>query len=222
MNDDNLYFEFLKNKRVVIVGPAQSMVGSKQGSLIDNYDVVVRIKKVLSQFPHLSEDIGTRTNVLYSWLDREPSNGGKINFESLEKDNVEFVCSAYPKGLWFSEGNIEIFLNENKGKFKFHAMDKEAYLNVEGKIQTRPNTGICAILDILTHCISELYITGFTFFKGGYIKEYTDLTEHQALERMRALGFHSQQPQISLLKEIIVKDKRIKIDKALEKIILSS
>ena len=36
---------FLKNKRVALVGPASSVVGSQQQELLDSYDIVVRLNK---------------------------------------------------------------------------------------------------------------------------------------------------------------------------------
>lgn len=221
MNDDQLYSEFLAGKKVVLVGPAPTMIGSKQGTVIDQYDVVVRIKKVLSQFEHLKEDIGCRTDVLYSWLDREPSSNGKIDFDAITRDSVKFVCCPYPEGVWFSDPDIKAFLNMNHGRFKFHAIDKDYYLNVENKIKTRPNSGIGAILDLLRHDVSELYITGFTFFKGGYIKEYELLNEQQAMKKMNYVGVHSQPPQIELMKEIVKEDARVRVDAILAEIISS-
>lgn len=222
MNDDKLYSEFLDGKKVVIVGPAPSMLGSKQGQLIDSYDVVVRIKKVLSQFSHLSEDIGTRTDVLYSWLDQNYSQGGTIDYDALGKDKVKFVCCPYPEGVNFSDKNIKDFLKNNNGRFKFHAIDKMYYQKIAYKINTRPNSGIGAILDLLRHNISELYITGFTFFKGGYIKEYTNMNEEQAIDRLVSAGKHSQPPQINLLKEIASIDQRVKTDAVLSEILRSN
>ena len=39
------YYDYLKGKKVVIVGPAPHMRGWRQGELIDSYDVVVRVSK---------------------------------------------------------------------------------------------------------------------------------------------------------------------------------
>ena len=63
--NDTEYFDFLKDKRVVVVGPARSAEGKRQGSLIDSYDVVVRIK---SRFvaEDRKDDLGTRGDILYT------------------------------------------------------------------------------------------------------------------------------------------------------------
>ena len=37
--------EYFVNKSVVIVGPSQSLKGSKQGEFIDSFDLVVRVNK---------------------------------------------------------------------------------------------------------------------------------------------------------------------------------
>lgn len=219
MSEDRLYADYLRGKRVVIVGPAPTLLGSNQGNLIDSFDVVVRIKKVLSKIENLRKDIGSRTDVLYSWFDPDPGNGGQINFQDLKNGNVAFVCCPYPEEAPFSRDNIKRFLNANSGRFHFHAVEKPFYDLVETRIQCRPNSGILAILDLLKHEISELYITGFTFFKGGYIKEYCSRTEKEAFQIMAMAKTHQQPPQMLLLKEHILKDNRTKIDGPLAKIL---
>jgi hypothetical protein len=219
MSDDELYAEFLHGKRVVIVGPAPSMIGSGQGKNIDSYDVVVRIKKVLSSFENLKVDIGSRTDVVYSWLDRNVNGGGLVDFCAFEKDGVKFICCPYPDGLDFSHENIRCFVKSNGGRFKFHMINRDYYLSISEKIKSRPNSGIGAIMDLLKHGVSELYITGFTFFKGGYIKEYTDMNEEQALARMDEYKHHVQSVQMDLLKSTILEDKRVRVDGALSEIL---
>ena len=44
---------FLKDKTVVIVGPAPSIIGSNQGKLIDSFDIVIRLNKALPIPEHL-------------------------------------------------------------------------------------------------------------------------------------------------------------------------
>ena len=84
---------------------------------------------------------------------------------------------------------------------------------------TRPNTGVLAILDLLSAEIKQLYITGITFFKGGYIKEYRNYSEASVLKRMSEHGNHQQEPQIDFMKKILLDDNRVVIDKSLKEVL---
>jgi hypothetical protein len=60
--------QFLRGKRVVVVGPAQTLLGTRSGARIDAYDVVIRFNSAIHFMPfsdQLRADIGTRTDILY-------------------------------------------------------------------------------------------------------------------------------------------------------------
>lgn len=220
----NKYSQYLKGKRVVVVGPAPSILGSKQHDIINSYDIVVRLNKALPLPNNLKEDIGSRTDVLYNCMNPSSECGGDIDIDLLKKCGVKYLVSPYgqvsgPKYrfnrdiLSFSEKNLE----KGKGKtfsIPFCHIDT-AYFKKLLKIMQLPNTGICTILDILKHPIKELYITGFTFFKGGYIKEYRRYNEKQVLEKMAKYNLHNQEKQLKYMRQILLNDKRIKLDQTL-------
>ena len=86
-------------------------------------------------------------------------------------------------------------------------------------MNTRPNTGIGAILDLLSYDIKELYITGITFFKGGYCSTYRPYNEQDVLNRMDATGNHNQHNQFDYMRNILLNDKRVKVDESLNNIL---
>jgi hypothetical protein len=217
MNDRNLYLNFLKNKRIVVVGPAPTILGSKQRELIDGYDVVVRLNKALPLKAGLLDDVGTRTDVLYNCMNPSPECGDKIDEEMLHENGVKFLVSPYPplrNAKYRFKRDIDFFLKKRKGIVKFCWMD-EHYFERLMRIMQVPNTGICAILDILTVDIKELYITGFTFFKGGYIKEYRPYNEQQVLAKMAKHNLHNQEKQFRYMKDKLLGDSRVKMDQGL-------
>ena len=60
--------QFLRGKRVVVVGPAQTLLGTRSGARIDAYDVVIRFNNAIHFMPfsaQLGADIGVRTDILY-------------------------------------------------------------------------------------------------------------------------------------------------------------
>ena len=62
------YSKFLKNKKVVLVGPSSYLKGIKQHDLIESYDIVVRMNVGYKFAEKLQRDMGERTDILYSSL----------------------------------------------------------------------------------------------------------------------------------------------------------
>ena len=63
-----LYSKYVENKNVVIVGPAKSIMQSKQGEFINSFDCIVRLNKSLPIQRKYEEYVGSRTDILYNSL----------------------------------------------------------------------------------------------------------------------------------------------------------
>ena len=59
------YSALLKRKRVVLVGPSRSVVGSSQGRKLEAFDLVVRLNFQWPIPPALVVDVGERMDILY-------------------------------------------------------------------------------------------------------------------------------------------------------------
>ena len=57
------YYHYLKDKSVIIVGPASYLKGTKRGGFIDSFDVVVRCNGFWKPPIEHQEDIGKKTNI---------------------------------------------------------------------------------------------------------------------------------------------------------------
>ena len=213
------YSKFLEGKKVAIVGPAPHIVGSKQKELIDSYDVVVRINKALPVPEKLRDDVGTKTDVLYNCLNPHEECGGAYKIDMWKKEGAEWLICPYPPIPPHFDKDVKRFVNHNQGKIPFRHFPITAYRDLEKTLGTRPNSGYLAILDLLMFNIEELYITGFSFFKGGYYPEYRQKNEQQVMDFMAAGCGHKQTPQIEHFKSLVRKDSRIKMDKYLEDMI---
>tara|TARA_A200000159_G_scaffold163993_1_gene192034 strand:- start:1725 stop:2510 length:786 start_codon:yes stop_codon:yes gene_type:complete len=182
------FIEYVKNKRVALVGPAKSIEGIKQGSLIDSYDIVCRVKSFYVQ-PNKREFYGSRVDVLYT--DNNETNdvlpGDTITDkgdkrlitmsessialrESILKDQVKFIVSTYPKEEWFFHRFISP-LSQMSRYTKVRILPGEPYMTVREKTM-RPNGGFSAILDLQSLPIKELYITGIDFYRSLYKSNY--------------------------------------------------
>ena len=55
--------DLVKNKRVALVGPSPHILGKKQGSYIDSFDIVIRVNE-FGIPSSLYEDYGSRTDII--------------------------------------------------------------------------------------------------------------------------------------------------------------
>lgn len=225
-NKRNEYEKFLKGKRVCLVGPAPtvkniqhdpSVENSTQVENIESYDLIVRLNKSLPMPDSLKEFVGERTNILYNCMSPDPESGGYIDIDYL-KPKIDWLVSSLPEKSPFTV-DIRSFRARNRDRLNFTTPDLNYFNQVSKEMNTRPNTGVMAILDLLSCDIEELYITGITFFRGGYAREYRDYSEEQVMRRMATHGNHHQAPQIEYMKNILRNDSRVKMDKYLKEIV---
>jgi hypothetical protein len=220
------YERFLKGKRVCLVGPAPTIKNIQYNLFLENhtqvekiedYDLIVRLNKSLPMPNSLKEFVGEKTNIIYNCMSPDPESGGYIDINYLEK-NIDWLVSSLPEKYPFIR-DITNFKARNRGRLSFTTPDLDYFNEVSQEMNTRPNTGVMAILDLLSCDIEELYITGITFFRGGYTREYRNYSEQQVLNRMAAHGNHHQKPQLEYMKKVLKNDNRIKMDKYLKEII---
>jgi hypothetical protein len=226
---DTQYNDLLKDKRVIIVGPSPSLVGSGKGKEIDDYDIVIRINKGFPIEEGMESDLGSRTDIHYHCLHTHPACGGKIFYEEMKDKNVLVSC-PYPKYVGPFHGDVTSFESENKKwNLPFHCTDTDYYIGVAKMLGTRPNAGTMTIMDLLCYDLKELHITGFTWFRDGWRKTYKDHCELFGEEegkrkREKELsgefgGNHLQKPQEDLVREIYLNDDRVFIDDIMKQIL---
>ena len=217
---DKRYAAFLKGKSVALVGPSPSIKGTGKGAFIDSHDIVVRLNKAIPVPLALTTDIGAKTDILYNCLKPGSNAGGDINPKLWAKKGVKYVSSPYPK-IMFAKHDILKFVKLNKGLLDFHIFPREFYARLRNELNTRPNTGFLAIIDLLLYDIKCLYVTGITFGIDGYYKEYSNVTMKQFIKMADGKN-HKQQPQFLYIKnKIFNKDKRFKPDVVLKDILVN-
>ena len=165
---------WFKNKRVAIVGGADSVLIEKLGGYIDGFDVVVRINKGVEIIATQSEYVGEKTDVLFhSFYEIAPHLGGSPITPTLwQENNVKTILFArnYKFG-WFALVNFLAFLKNTKRRVKFSQLPSDLYFkNNEAVHPSGPTVGFTAINTIFNCQPKELYITGVTFFKTHTIR----------------------------------------------------
>ena len=78
-------FEIIKNKRVAIVGPSSSLENKNMGSLIDTYDIVIKINN-FSNLP--SSDYGNKIDILFCSFNKY------IPFISNKTDSIKLIVAS--------------------------------------------------------------------------------------------------------------------------------
>jgi GR25 family glycosyltransferase involved in LPS biosynthesis len=237
------FYNFLKNKKVAIIGPSPSVRKTKNGKFIENnYDVIVRVNKHWKHDPSLNEYIGERTDILYNCMDYRDDCGGNIDIDYI-KDKIQFVVSSINynfnnKKHRDSQFHGKSFLNwyyhfhkNNRNRVKFIPMSSSIYDDFDKKADTRINTGLMAIFHILNFDIKELYIKGFSFFLDGYLTDYRNVINNElcnsesestkkVFDYLNASKNHDQEKQWKLFKEVYSTKKNIiTLDDTLQEIV---
>ena len=216
---DKLFHEYLNGKSVSLVGPAQSIIGTGKGYMIDKFDLVVRLNKSIPLPKNLKEDIGSRTDIVYNSLNTSDYPGqNNLSPRVYKKYGVQFVCSSYPFNNAFFKQDILNYVNRYKFELPFKAIDDIKFNNFEKYLQTRPYTGTCAIMDLLSYPIKHLYITGLDFYQTKYYSEYREISK-EALKSTRSSIIHQAGPQLDYLKHISLIDNRVILDNFLDKLL---
>ena len=210
-----LFAHYVTGKTVAIIGPANSVVGTGRGSLIDKFDIIIRLNKALPIPTNLAKDIGSRTDVIYNALNTTDYPGQNNLDTSFYKQNgVKFVVSPYPLSNVFY-GDIMNYINRYQFDIPFRTVSNRKYTAFANQIKTRPYTGTSAIMDILSFNVKALYITGIDFYNTPYYSQYRRVKKSKLLN-LRENSIHVAYPQMEYLLYKSLIDKRILLDNTLE------
>lgn len=218
LNKDTYYNKLLSNKRVALVGPSSNTSHTKQGDKIESYDLVVRLNKTFDIPLSRQVDIGRRTDILYNSMNTSDFPG-QNNFspkliDKLINNNIKYISCSYPFTYPF-DTDILKFIDINQSRIPYHIIDVILYRYLLSIIKSRPYTGTCAIIDLLSYPIKELYITGVDCYLNKYYGEYRKIDKYQ-LHELRHNHIHNNRPQLAFMKQLAINDSRIKLDPFLE------
>ncbi|MDT0647589.1 glycosyltransferase family 29 protein [Zunongwangia sp. F260] len=210
-------------KKVAIVGAADSVFQECNGSLIDKYDIVVRVNKS----PHAwsKEDakfVGSKFTFLYhSFYENELSGGGKIDWGRYNNLGIRKVVNpnCTRKGL-LAHFN---YYKRNKHKKRTYILDRVSYEEVATGLNNYiPTIGFSALSSVLQAQCQEVFITGFTFFKTPYANNYRPHLEKMEDNKthIRKQGLHDPELEFQLFTEVLNHSpcKKILMDQPLTKL----
>lgn len=216
-----------ENKRIAIVGAADSVFNEKNGKAIDGYDIVIRVNRAPHSWKEKDKEyLGSKFNILYhSYFENNYSGGGPIDWEYFESLGIEKVVNPI-----YTKKGLTAHLNY----YKRHLLFKKTYiLSFKEYRQAckelkgfKPTVGYMALSTALHSRSNEIFITGFTFFKTPYAKGYRD--ELQDLEQnnkhVKNQGLHDPELEFQAFKKALALSpcETIIMDEELEKILLEN
>lgn len=225
--------DIVKGKRVCVVGPAGYLKDKKGfGKVIDDYDVVVRVTKLWFCMNENTKDyLGEKTDIIYT------SGCPNDIIIPLYRDNVEtlnnegVMINIIPVYRHWFIGEQVNFRNILTNELKVNVLDTSAqslqyFKEIDGSSSNPLNTGVIAMLDVLSCEPSELFICGFDFYttdkSKSYVDGYVDYARLHAFKLMEAgKSGHCQKRNIAELKRQFARfdNVQVKLDETLEKII---
>ncbi len=200
---DKDYYDYIKHKNVIVVGPADYLRGQGRGWWIDEFDIVVRVNRSFPVNEEDFEDLGSRTDIRYHNACTRENEGGPLHLDNPQIENLEYVSSVFPRHLDYFDNDInklEEELKDSSVKLHCHS-DIEQYITLHHMMETRPNVGIGAILDLVNYRPKRLHIAGFTFFSSEYIDSYQGRRKEIPSEYQNNMtNNHAQGPQRDMIK----------------------
>ena len=171
------FTDLISDKKVALVGPAAYMVGSSYGEEIDSYDTIIRLNRGIESIHKYGEDVGVRTDILYSCLIEKPANAGEVDPISFKRDyNIKMVVAPPHSDFRGIAHNtrfhelVDMKKVEQMSKFMpVRLVDHKFHTDLAKKVNCKPNTGFLAIYDILRYNPQLLSIYGFSFYLDGFI-----------------------------------------------------
>jgi len=218
--------EFYK-QRVAIIGAADSILDNKNGKLIDEYDIVIRINKA----PHnwsidKSDYLGTKFTFLYhSFFENDFSGGGTIDWDLYEKLGIKKVINPNNSKI-----GLRSHLNYFKRNLNFnrtYILSKKSSKNIQNNFDDLiPTVGCSALLSVLQSECKEVFITGFTFFKTPYLDGYREDLQSLKVnnDHIAKQGLHDPDMEFTVFKKALSHSSCdiIKLDSKLQQILQNS
>ena len=233
--------DYVRGKRVALVGPSASASSIEQGKLIDSYDFVARVK---SYYVPLEKRkyYGERVDFLYTdnnntndviegdsvtdagtkrHIQVHPENA-RLREEILRK-KITAVISTCPAGEWFFNRSLAHPMTQLASITNVRIMPDSPYMEIR-KETNRPNAGFSAIIDLVSLPFSEIYITGIDFYRSLYRDNYLNsLWTKETIQNMVGSpdgttpdgkpDFHDPDAQFAYFKHKMYNvDDRIKVD----------
>jgi hypothetical protein len=224
IRDFETFNKTVKDKKCIIVGPADYLSTSNNGGFIDKYDVIIRLN---NSYPLCDfSNLGSRTDILFH------TGGIFTDVKTLNNDGIRWYVSKRKAEAPNVTKLIKEIEQDGTGQIKVLPIELKFLENLRIQLnKTEPNMSTIAIDYLLKTDLKVLYVCGCDFYGTGYNKAYTitpgwvwDDSQNK-LVREKSMTFtmpengHFKDIQLSYLKKLQQKDNRLYFDDVLAKLI---
>jgi len=230
------YFKFVKGKRLIIVGPAEYLVGQNRGEEFDKFDIIIRMNLSCPTPAEKMADLGHRTDVLYhiifggQHLEARPDLfkwHTKAEVQSWKDEGVRWV--VLKRGM--NSKRIQRFATVIEDMIPWVTIPLYQQRKVESQIGTNPNMMPAIIGQLLRSEMKSLKVVGCDFHTTGYHAGYGGFTEEQGKAGAGSVqgwgqveqpdprkrgGIHNIQKQTAYLRRVAW-DKRLDLSEVFER-----
>lgn len=226
--------QYIEGKTISLVGPAKYLKGKGYGPSIESSDLVIRINRGIESINNYPQDLGTRTDILYSCLIEKSQQAGKLNPAELKNKYKINHIVAPPVSDFSGISQSDSFhgmvnmktVEEIKKVIPIRLISSTFHTKLAKEVSCKPNTGFLSIFDLLSFNISSLSIYGFSFYLDGFIdgqksgvEKEKNCTEQEFANMAFNSKRHVQKNMWQYASNILLKNEKVKLDPILEKIL---
>lgn len=200
----------IKNKKVVLVGPANYLLNINQGERINNFDIIIRFNSSIIPNDNYSKYIGDRTDI---WI---------YNFKNLDTLNKlpsklpELLFCPYPQDIIH---NYQISSNMLPN-CPIEFIENEFYYQLNKAMNVEANSALLTILILLRQNIKALYVTGISFLYDGYYDQYNNQENHNKVTNQSLIKIKPQRDNfMSIVKKVYNANERLLLDNTIVNLI---
>ncbi len=229
------YAGYLAGKRVALVGPAETTLGTRQRERIDAADVVVRLNSTAEYLPlsdELAADMGSRTDVLYfaSRFLADLYHDNRAVLEAIVDEDLAryMVCVdntyLYQRNPVVANAvdGIRDLIEARRASTGFVRSKATAERLIGWLGGYAARTGFIALVDLLSYDIRHLYVTGLTFYhRGGHLFREEAPTDLYPLRNPTGgISTHNSLREMELMVEMVrASGERLELDAPLQKLV---
>lgn len=212
----------IKGKKVLLLGPASHILNPENTSDFKNFDVIVKLNKMVEKASFSDEELNNRNDILYHCLQIDLPNGDlPYSVETWKSKGVKHLRIPFTGATAHYRMNINRFIKSNLSvgiEFSTIPIDVFNQINIDCD-NTLPSTGILAISDLLLQEPEILHIRGLTFGRTGYSKEYKNDQWHKNKDHRKRTTKHNLEKQILLFKRLYKNSDNIVVDNELKEVL---
>lgn len=175
------FTDYVKNKRVIIVGPDSSLEKKGLGTYIDSFDIVIRHNTAFDYLPFSTKhgiDFGYKTDIIYFSPTCMQNYANNSTLLKLNQNKIKYIVyqngnknNEYMEGDYCFPDALDFYKRtcKNKLHYSHHSTTSltDLLTTINNDVSIVPRTGFISIYDMLVHEAKEINIIGMTFYNGG-------------------------------------------------------